>query len=458
MTRGKIQAESWLSMAAAAAIPLALGVYWPIYPINPEPITMALRVIITGAVAAMVIAWFNAPVTRAEGRFGGLFAVLLILLIVPSLTATDPIRALHDLAKLVLICVIGFGMARALRDVRTAQVFGYAMLAGTFMLTGMIFYVYVKHMGFSLPTYLELRQMKGMLAKKEGISLNPIAFSAIFMYIIGLCLVRPAMWIGGLGAFVFATAAFLTGSRAPAGILLVSATVLLVLYLKRARPLSLKVAGWSLALGLTLVLAILMTTMSAREFASLTEGRSILWRVAWKKFTEQPLVGYGMESWRDDLISRIPGEYALTSNIAAQSAGGYHNQYVTLLAEGGLLIFLPALAIIWWLVRSSHWIAFQSSELPINRYMILLGCLFLLLRAGVEIPGLFGYAQEPADYLAYCFLAVVISRLSLHEDRRRMAARAQTFLSRDPAFSFDLPERSGSWTKGDRQIPSPGRV
>jgi hypothetical protein len=42
-----------------------------------------------------------------------------------------------------------------------------------------------------------------------------------------------------------------------------------------------------------------------------------------------------------------------------------------------------------------------------------------MLRAGLETPGLFGYSQEPVDYFAYIFAAIVISRFSVEEDYLR---------------------------------------
>jgi hypothetical protein len=37
----------------------------------------------------------------------------------------------------------------------------------------------------------------------------------------------------------------------------------------------------------------------------------------------------------------------------------------------------------------------------------------------VEVPGLFGYSQEPADYLSFFFVAIAFSRLSIEEDYLR---------------------------------------
>ena len=40
------------------------------------------------------------------------------------------------------------------------------------------------------------------------------------------------------------------------------------------------------------------------QLSVITENRTDLWKVAWAKFTEKPLTGYGADSWGDDLISR----------------------------------------------------------------------------------------------------------------------------------------------------------
>jgi O-antigen ligase len=127
-------------------------------------------------------------------------------------------------------------------------------------------------------------------------------------------------------------------------------------------------------------------------------------------------MGYGFDSWRDDLVSRLPGEYRLTSYDAINLAGGYHNEYLTLLAEQGLVGLFPVMAVFIFLLRCSWKLAFRPSATWRNGQWALFGCIFLLLRASVEAPGLFGYSQEPADYLAFIFLAIVASRFSVEED------------------------------------------
>lgn len=419
-TSGKVSI-ALISEVAAFLIPFLLGVYWAPVGIEIELKAAALRCVIAALAILLLVVWLRAPLTRAETTFAALFGLLALSLLVPSLTATDPGRAFKDLSKLVLLFVVGLAMARALRHDRTARAFGYGLLVGSYVVTLLILNAYIGHMGLSLPTYQALRVLKEVLSRGAGFPLNPISFTAIFMYLVGLCLVPPRALTWCLGGVVFAVSSFLTGSRAPVGILLLSALVAIGVHQLRARSFVLRVSACLTLVLLTGAIAAAVYTVDTRELVTVSEGRTVLWSLAWSKFSDRPLSGYGYESWRDDLASRVAGgEYFHTSKSIIRD-GAYHNQYITLLAEEGLVGFVPAMAIVWMLLRCCRWLAWRTSIPAINRYTILLGCLFLLLRAAVEVPGLFGYANDPADYLAYCFVAVVVSRMSLHEDGRRLA-------------------------------------
>jgi O-antigen ligase len=409
-----------ISQAAAFVIPVLLGVYWAPIGIGFELKAIVLRGAMAGLATLLLVFWFRAPLTQAEIMFAGLFGLLAVLLIVPCLTATDPPRAFKNALKLVLLFAMGLAMARALRHGRTARAFGYAMLLGSALSALLVLNSYIGHMGLSLPTYQGLRILKGVLSN-AGFPLNPISFTTFFMYLIGLCLVPPRALTWCLGVFVFTVSSFLTGSRAPLDIMLASVLVATTLHLLRARSLAMRVSGWVSVLLLTAAIAVSLLTTDSRKMQTISEGRTDLWSVAWSKFLARPLSGYGYESWQDDLTSRLAGgEYFHKSTI---TDGAYHNQYITLLAEEGLVGFIPAMAIIWMLLRCSCWLVRRDWIPAINRYVIMLSCVFMLLRAGVEVPGLFGFANDPADYLAYCFVAVVVSRMSLHEDRRRLTLR-----------------------------------
>ena len=432
MTRPGKLSISLISEVAAFFIPFLLGVYWAPVGIGLELKAAVLRCVIAGLATLMLVVWLRAPLTRAETKFAALFGLLALLLIVPSLTATDSARALKDVLKLVLLLVTGLAMARALRHGRSARWFGYGMLVGSTVTAGLILSAYIRHMGLTLPTYEGLRILKEVLSKGEGFPLNPISFTAFFMYLIGLCLVPPKALTWCLGLFVFGVSSFLTGSRAPLGILLLSALVATGLHWLRARSFVLRVSGFLTLLLLTSVIVASVITIDSRKWVTISEGRTVAWSVAWSKFLERPLSGYGYESWQDDLAARLAGGEYFHTSTSLIANGGYHNQYITLLAEEGLVGFLPAMAIVGMLLRCCRWLAWRTSIPTISRQVILLGCLFLLLRAAVEVPGLFGYANDPADYLAYCCVAVVVSRMSVEEDSRRLTLRR---LSSEQQFS-----------------------
>jgi len=430
-TSGKLSI-SLISEVAAFFISFLLGVYWAPVGIGLELKANLLRCAIAGLATLLLVIWFRAPLTRAETKFAALFGLLALLLIVPCLTATDSARAFKDVLKLVVLFAAGLAMARALRHDRTARAFGYGMLVGSAVTAGLILSAYIGHMGLTLPTYEGLRILKEVLSR-GGFPLNPISFTAFFMYLIGLCLAPPRALTWLLGLFVFAVSSFLTGSRAPLGILVLSALVATALHWLRAPSFVLRVSGFVTLLLLTGAILASVFTIDARKMVTISEGRTVAWSVAWSKFLEKPLSGYGYESWRDDLASRLAGGEYFHTSTSLIANGGYHNQYITLLAEEGLVGFVPAMAIVCMLLRCCRWLAWRTSIPAINRHMILLACLFLLLRAAVEVPGLFGFANDPADYLAYCFVAVVVSRMSLHEDRRRLAWSRVTS---EPQFSM----------------------
>lgn len=412
--------ERLVSQGLAFGVPALLGIYWPVYRFAPVEVTMILRCGILMLTLALLICWFRLPMTYVESRFLLAFAILFLALMIPTLTATSVSRAAVDVFKLFLVCCFGAAVARSLRDRVTAQAFGYGMLLGAIIPTVMIALIYLKHNGFTVPTYDQLRILKGVVARREGIAFNPIAFTALFMYIVGLCLVRPTRVIWAVGIGVFIVCSLMTGSRAPIGITVLSALTLGAVKLFRSNSLLVRVSGCVAVLAIAIGICAALATLNSKAILSITEGRSGLWAVAWDKFCERPISGYGYDSWRDDLISRLPDQYSATSEIAMNAAGGYHDQYLSFLAEEGIVGSLPAAVIMWLVTTYCYSLLISKQPSNVNGHIALMACVFMFLRGVVEVPGLFGYSQEPADYLAYCFLGVVISHVSTRETSARI--------------------------------------
>jgi O-antigen ligase len=391
--------------------------YWIIYSRAPDAAIALLRPSVLGATILLAVLWSRKPATQAEVSLAKLLLLFCAVLIVPCLTSTQPARAFADWSKLTLLCILCLLWCRALRNEANARMFGYSLIFAACALAAITLATYVAYMGFVLPTYKSAREFKGITEKT--ISFNAVAFAAVLSYLSGMCLLGKNKFLLALGAGLFVVSTVFTGSRAPAAIVLLGALITFATRMVRSPKLSTRFLAW-LAIGAFVAMALgALIMLPSRQISSMTEGRWDLWSVARQKILERPLLGYGFESWRDDLVSRLPGEYALTMGIAKNIAGGYHNEYLTMLAEQGLFGALAVLYFFWFLLKSCWQLAYRRSNTWKHGSWALFACLVLMLRAGVEMPGLFGYSQEPVDYLAYLFAAIVFSRFSVEEDYLR---------------------------------------
>jgi O-antigen ligase len=409
----------FVSGLAGAAIPLVLSLYWIAFWMAPESMGPPLRVSVLGCVLFLAFLWYRLPVSHAEVKLFRMLGLAAIVWLIPTLTATDRTHAIVGWIKMLLLFGVSSGLARGLRHPATARAFGSSLLAGAAILSAFILFAYVKYVGLALPSYKAAREFKG-IAEMSNLPLNSIAFSAVFSYLLGLCLAPRKRLLVFLGVPLFAVASIFTGSRAPLAILAVSAFVLVCINGLRTKWFVFRMASGTVAVGALLAAVTLTALASDQQLNAASEGRSHLWSVGLQKFVERPLFGFGYESWRDDLVSRLPGEYDLTFDLAKNLGGGYHNEYISVLAEEGLIGALAVSLVIWLLLRLSWLLAFRRWAVVKTSQWALFACLFLLLRANVEVPGLFGYAQEPADYLAYVLLAIVVSRFSTEEDYARL--------------------------------------
>jgi O-antigen ligase len=342
--------------------------------------------------------------------------------LIPALLATDRSHALSGWLKFVVLFAVCCLVVRGLRHPPTATVFGVSLVVGAVCLGLFILFFYVRSLGFTIPTYKVAREFKG-IAETAGMPLNTIAFAAVFSYFMGLSLLKATRGLILLGIPLVAISSIFTGSRAPLVIMAASVFVLLCFNGLRSKRALRRLATACLGALAVLVLVVVAFLTPDADMNHATEGRSHLWSVGISKFIERPLFGFGYESWRDDLVSRLPGEYNLTFDLAKSLGGGYHNEYVSVLAEEGLIGAAAAGLIVWLLLRSSYLLAFHQWSTVTTRQWPLFGAIFLLLRANVEVPGLFGYGQDPVDYLAYLFLAIVLSRFSIEEDYARLLTK-----------------------------------
>jgi O-antigen ligase len=224
---------------------------------------------------------------------------------------------------------------------------------------------------------------------------------------------------------LFIVSSVFTGSRAPLAVLGLSGFALLLLNGIRSRGMLVRWIAWvTLVITVTGGVAVVYS-LPFKTLSDASEGRWDFWYVAVQKFSERPLIGYGYESFQDDLVSRVPGFYRWRG--FQTHPGGYHNEYLTALAEQGLIGFVALAVLFGFLIKCGWQLAFHKWCSWRNKQWALFCVIFLVIRAGVENGGLFGYNREPADFLGFIFLALVVSRFSVEEDRARYLTKPTVF-------------------------------
>jgi O-antigen ligase len=400
MTNVARSTSELLSMILVSLIPASLLAYRLIYASDPSLAVLICRpVILAICILLFFLLWYGAQVTEAEQRLIGVLVILCGVLLVSSLAATNSIRALQEWLKLVIMCAIAIMLCRPLRHGPSAKIFGASLLIVSTMLGGLIVSTYIQYMGMVLPSYAATRVFKSAAMDDAGIPLNPLGFECVFAYLCGMCLLRGTKLLWAIGLVLLVISSALTGSRAPLAVFAVSGLVLILVNALHSRRVQFRVAGVVIAAGTVIGIAIAAILASSQQLSALTEGRWNLWSVALHKFALRPIWGNGYLSAQDSIY--LPG--------------GYHNEYLTALAEQGIIGFLAVGYLFWFLLSCCWKLAFRNSLAYRNGQCILFTCLFLLFRALVELPGLFGTAQGPADFLAYIFLAIVISRIAHQE-------------------------------------------
>ena len=406
----------------AVAIPFTIAIYWPAFAISPDAVGMLLRPLMLMAGLVMGMCLLGEPLTNIELQTMKVFGVMWLVFLLTSTVADRPVDAFLGFLKLFLIQIFTLLMARALRYQPAAEILGKWMYIGSIVITLFVIYVYLKILGPTLPTYTAVRALKG-IAEKQGYALNETPATAIVALICASCL-RPmtkSRW--AVGVMVVLIGCFSTGSRAALAMPVLAGVLLLIAVWIRSES----VWRRTLAIGMLLfgfaAVVYVVAFVPSNVLAQATEGRWDLWRAGMSKFLERPLLGWGFQSWKDDLTSRLPGEYRLTDELARNIIGGYHNEYVAALSEHGLAGFFALLMLYGFAIGSGWKLAFRKTLTWRYGYAALFGMLFLLVRANVELDGLFGFSQDPVDYAAYILLAIVISRLSIEELASQRATR-----------------------------------
>jgi O-antigen ligase len=204
----------------------------------------------------------------------------------------------------------------------------------------------------------------------------------------------------------------------------------------RKRPLWLRQIVYSFAVAALVVVGVYLLShvdsfYDPYEFSELTSGRTGLWAAAWEKFADKPVTGWGADSLRSvNLMAYLPAydPWLLESLTASLEAGSFHNIYLNVLAEKGLIVFIPSMVMAAFLIRQSwrlhvHRALFSGPDAAYAKVATLI-VLLILVRGLSEYAGWWADANSTVDYLSYVAASLIVAT-GTQLDRRAYPKRAK---------------------------------
>jgi len=139
-------------------------------------------------------------------------------------------------------------------------------------------------------------------------------------------------------------------------------------------------------------------------------GRLDAWRDGWSVVRDFPVFGTGLNTYPTAMLFyQTPNR----TEFVAQA----HNDYLQLLAEGGLLVAIPAAIVIFLLARAINR-NMRAARGEARGYWIRAGAAIGLLAIGVQEVFEFSL-QIPANALLFCTLAAIaLTPVSAHSSRQ----------------------------------------
>lgn len=195
------------------------------------------------------------------------------------------------------------------------------------------------------------------------------------------------------------------------------ATLLFLKHSPRQGLLILMVVSIILAIGTILGGERITDTIANRSWEFLLNGREDIWRAAWEIFQKSPLVGFGVNSFRQSLeaLLNLPENVARFPDIRAQYIfWNAHQIILGILVEtglAGLIVFIALSA--------------RTLYTGVKKYPLALAPLLIFILYWIH--GLGGYGFHRSWNSAFFFLAIgLIDGITLPAGQRAAAAHSAT--------------------------------
>lgn len=323
----------------------------------------------------------------------GLYVMWAAISIVWSVT---PIRTVIETMHLVLYLLV----------------FIFAQLISKDGRDKLIRVLFIVVAGIAILGFFEYLFMTGNRIQSTFTNANPFAIFMVMFFLLALSMsIRSNSKHLYVLSSIFATAIFLSGSRAALLSLLMSS---IIVFIQIPRT-SLRKAFISTAIVFIVALSLsqVMAFLSGFLVEKIGFGQSIFdqlirkdtllsvsvngrlefWRVAWKLFANRPLIGYGQGSY----YSTYHIEYGLNQWYSRFA----HNNFLQILSETGLIGIVLFLMFIWSVVRSVI-NQFRIADKPIWFWGMTAGATAFLIHTCVD----FSWNFPAVSILFFSFISI----------------------------------------------------
>jgi O-antigen ligase len=364
---------------------------------------------------------------RGGFRAGERLWLMLLIIYMTSflLSAANsvvPDAAAVNVGRQFFMMLLSFSLVVLFRDEETRKQGFKALLLVVIscgVLTAWVYATLGEQYGF---TYEGARLIKNVALTDYAIGLNTLSYLAVIAMLGSWLAYRPGFWgtllLFGCGTLII----FLLGSRSALVALAVSWLVFASLRrIGRIAPIlavvavplviALAVAIWFFIAGY----AVEIREVFGEEFLrEISVGRTDMWVAGFRMWLERPIVGWGPDAWKVELLQFLGGTNEQILNLLTSLTGGsFHNGFVTVVAERGTLGLAAALAMQVYL----FWCAFRVylkrhlfSDYDARAAAIMpMLAFFMFMRSLAESSGLFGAANSEVDYLTHFVTAYIVA-------------------------------------------------
>jgi O-antigen ligase len=363
---------------------------------------------------------------RTEAWWAGITSLYLLATVISALFATDLRESLLDFVRQVYIVFVSLSLMLSLRNPISRVVLASGMAFVAVVGALKIFVVYVSYAGFSLGSLAGLRGFKVYAQDSLTVALNPLSFAMLLAFLLAYPALSQRRWIAAPTTVLVLVAMVLSFSRTTLLVLLLGSLGVGLVAAIRRQPVWLRQTVYPFAAAGLVVAGVYLlphanSFFDPYELNELTSGRWEIWTAAWDKFVDAPLTGWGAGpallsnvNWVAYLSVYDP--WILESVRSAVEAGSFHNIYLTVLAEKGLIVFIPSIVMAAFLIRQcwrlhAHRARFSKRDAAYATVAPLL-VITILVRGLSEHAGWWADANSTVDYLSYVAASLIVATVA----------------------------------------------